>query len=250
MTDEEKAAKEAESAAAKKGANDGSAPTPEQLRAAQDSAEKNRKEAEEAKEELEEKQKELDDLNEKAKLSQSEKERKAKLELGISDDEALVAELEGMAAKGDATARAYLAAMEKRARKIAQEEISKHMTAAQLERDFDTRDEWVEQKVEEWNKGKSADESISVEKFKEMIGSFSDPSLRGNPSKQAKQAYVLFLREQNLKEREAKIKELEIKNGQFRDTGTSKDKEGDKTTKKSWRDAKTPQEKEAQLATL
>ena len=120
MTVEEEAAKEAAAAAAEKGAKDGGAPTPEQLKAAQDKAEEFRKEAEEAKEQLEESKKELEKLEEKSKLSQAEKERKLKLELGISDDEALVAELEGLAAKGDATARAYLKKMEKIAEAIAE----------------------------------------------------------------------------------------------------------------------------------
>ena len=249
MTVEEEAAKEAAAAAAEKGAKDGGAPTPEQLKAAQDKAEEFRKEAEEAKEQLEESKKELEKLEEKSKLSQAEKERKLKLELGISDDEALVAELEGLAAKGDATARAYLKKMEKIAEAIAEKKVKEHLNKAELERDFERRDELVELKLEEWNKGKEKTDILTIAKFKEAVGVYADPGLAGNPSKQFKQAFEVFQERETFKREKAEHETEKLKSGQFRDGGTSSDG-GGKTTLKSWRDAKTNQEKEAQLATL
>ena len=237
----------------KKGANDEGSPTPEQLRAAQDSAEVFRKELDDVKERLEEKESKLEELNAKIKADEATAVEKRKAELlkaGITDDEALVAELEGLAAKGDVTARAYLRKMEKIAEAVADKKVKEHLTKAELERDFDRRDELVEVKLEEWNKGKEKADVLTAAKFKEAVGAYADPGLASNPSKQFRQAYDLFVERENFKREKAEHEAEKLKNGQFRDSGTSSDKGGGKKAQLNWRDAKTPQEKDALLKTL
>lgn len=249
MPDLEEGVKSPPAPGGKDGVKDGDAPTPEALREANRVAEQFRKEKEELQEKVEQQKLELEKLDEKVRLSESERKRKALLEAGIADDEALVSELEALAAKGDATARAYLKKMEKIAEAIADRKVKEHLSKAELERDFDRRDEALEAEHAKWNEG-ARQEKMSLDQFKEKVGEFSDPGLAGTPTKQFKEAFRLFKRAQDILDREAKIKEAESKNGNFRDQGTAGEKGGEKTQPKSWRDAKTQAEKEAQLATL
>ena len=251
--EQEKAAKEAEAAAAKTGAKEGDALTPEQLKAAQDKAEEFRKEKEDLEEELDSKKEELEKLQKKIKAddaSAAEKKRAELLKAGITDDEILVAQVEALIAKGDTDWRAIDKLVEKRARKIAKEEIASVLSARDMEIEFDRRDELIEDRLKEWNKDKPKDEKLSAEKLKEMVGAHANPALDGRPLRQFKDAWAKFVESDQFRRDKAAFEEEKRKNGQYRDQGTGADKGGEKTTPKSWRDAKTPAEKDAQLASL
>ena len=242
MPENEDGAKSGNSPDPKNGANGGGSPTPEALKAAQDAAEKFRKEAEQLREERDEKQAELDALNEKSKLSDAEKRRKALLEAGIDDDEALIAELDAEAKKGVRWARAVKAEIQRTARELAREEAEKIISKHDLERDFDARDEWLEEMAEQ--------RKTTVKEFKELIGKYADDSLKGSPKKQAKTAYLKFLEAEKVQKEKADWEEEKRKNSNFRDPGSSQN--GDGSGKKvdftkDWRSAKTQKEKELAL---
>ncbi len=241
MPDDLKDAKLSDSSNDKDGAKDGGSPTPEALKAAQDAAEKYRKEAEETKEALEEKEAELEALNEKAKLSETEKRRKALLEAGIEDDEALIAELNAEAKSGKRWAQAVKAEIRKTARELAQEEIKKVLSERDLERDFEARDEWLEDMAEK--------RQVSVKEFKALIGEHADQSLKGSPKKQAKTAYLKFLEHEKFQKEKAELDAAKRESQGYRDGGTSgADKGGEKIDfTKDWRKAKTEREKEMAL---
>lgn len=247
---EKKGANESGSPTDEKGAKEAGSPTAEELRKAQGVAEVLRKELDDVRDEMKSNKTELEKLREKDELTTAEKKRAAMLAAGITDDESLVSELEGMIAKGDQTARAYNRLIEKRAREIAKEEVKKELTASQLERDFDRRDEILETEHAKWNEGKDKDTRVTLSKFTEMVGEYSDPAIAGRPVDQLKGALRLWRRELDLSERESKLKSEKDKDGNFRDPGTAGAGETDKKKTPHWRDAKTPQEKDAQLATL
>lgn len=231
--------------AAKEGVKDGVTPDPEALREANKIAEKYRKEAESAKEALEEKEAELAELQEKSKLTESDKRRRALLEAGIEDDEALVEQLEAQARGGDKVAKAYLAAMERRAQKVAEKVVDSHFTKREYEKDLESREDWLETTAKE--------HGLSSDDFFKGISEHADASLKNFPSKQARLAYKGWLREQNLKKRETEVEEFKKANENFRDGGTlqvedkSSQKSGkvDWTKSGSWKGAKTPEEKAA-----
>ncbi len=241
--DEIEAAKQAAAAGGDKGAKDGATPTPEALKAAQDIAEKFRKEAEEVKERLEEKETELEELNEKARLSDADKKRKALLEAGIDDDAALIAEFDAEAKKGVRWAKAVKAEIQKTTRELATEIAEKVISKHDLERDFEARDEWVEETAEE--------RSEPVKEFKAKIGKYADDSLKGSPKKQAKIAYVKFLEHEKMEKEKSDWDEKKRADANFRDPGSSQSGDQSKSGKpdftKDWRSAKTPREKELAL---
>ena len=250
MPEPEKGVIDPAAPAGKEGVKDGDAPTPEALREANKVAEKYRKEAEAVKESLEESKAELAELQEKLTLSESERKRKAMLEAGIDDDESLVAQLEAQAKNGDKVAKAYLAAMERRAQKIAEKVVDSHFTKREYEKDLDAREEWIEAKAKE--------HSIASDEFFKEISEHADASLKNLPSRQAKLAYKHWVREQDLKKRESDIEEFKKANENFRDGGTAQvgEKEVQKSGKAdwskpgSWRGAKTPEEKAAAAVTV
>lgn len=221
------------------GVKDGGAPTAEALREANRVAEKYRKEAEEVTEQLEAKEAELEKLNDKAKLSEADKKRKALLEAGIDDDEALVAELDAEAKKGVRWAQAVKAEVKKMARELAREEVETILTKRDLERDFEARDEWVEEIAEK--------RSETVKDFKAKIGKFADDSLKASPKKQAKTAYMKFLEHEKVEKEKAEWEETKRKDANFRDPGSDQSGDQGKNGKpdftKDWRSAKTPKEK-------
>ena len=243
--------------AGKEGVKDGDAPSPEALREANKVAEQYRKEAEaakeaaeEAKESLEEMQAEIAELRDKDSKSAADRKRIALLQAGIEDDEVLVEQLEAQARGGDKVAKAYLAAMERRAKLIAEKVVETHFTKREYERDLNDREDWLESKSKEHG-------MVSDDFFKE-ISEHADASLKNYPSKQARMAYKRWLEVQEVKKGKAEIEEFKKANENFRDSGTSQ--VGDKSSQKSgkadwskpgsWKDAKTPEEKEAAAVTV
>lgn len=243
MPDKELDANQSESSADKNGANGGGSPTPEALKAAQDSAEKFRKEAESVKEQLEEKEAELEKLNEKSRLSDAEKRRKALLEAGIDDNEALIAELDAEAKKGVRWAQAVKAEIQRTARELAREEAEKIISKHDLDRDFEARDEWLEEMAEK--------RQTTAKEFKAQIGKYADDTLKASPKKQAKTAYLKFLDHEKVEKEKAEWEETKRKDANFRDPGSNQNGDQGKNGKpdftKDWRSAKTPKEKEMAL---
>ncbi len=243
MPDEEKDAIESESSPDKKGAKEEGVATPEALKAAQEAAEKFRKEKDELQDKLDEKEAELDKLNEKSRLTDAEKKRKALLEAGIGDDEALIAELDAEAKKGTRWAQAVKAEIRKTAREIANEEVKNILSKRDLDRDFEDRDEWLEEIAEK--------REMTVKDLKAKIGKFADETLKASPKKQAKTAYVKFLEHEKVEKEKADWEAQKRKDQNFRDGGTSHDGDQGKSGKvdftKDWRAAKTSREKELAL---
>ncbi len=245
------AAKDAEAAA---GAKPGESPTPEQLRAAQDAAESARKEAAGVKESLKEKEAELVTLNEKVSLSEADRQRRARLELGIEDDKLLHDDLMDQYNKGDRNARAYVTMTREEAHKTAKDVVHTELAKDRYNREITQRDDVIEVAAKEWNKDLPKEEQVSADKFEEMIDPFAAafPTDVHGPLKQTKLTIAAFRREQNLKAREAHIEEVQQKDARFRDGGTGHDGNKGKGGEKGsdWRAAKTPAEKEAALADI
>jgi len=241
VADKEEGAKEPGSPPG--GAKVGDSPTPDKLKAAQDAAEKFRKEAETTSEELEAKREELENLKSQAEKTEAERKRMAKLELGIEEDEQLIQQLENQAKNGDRWAKATLAAIDRRAEAIARKVVEGGMTKAGMAREFEQRDEVFAEEAKK--------RSLSVEKFKELLDPHAAPfpTEHYTPLKQAKLAIAALAKEEALAKRELEVSELEKKHGLFRDAGTSQVGD-DKKKPANWRDAKTPQEKEALLADI
>lgn len=222
------------------GAKPGDSPSPDALKEAQAATERYRKELDVTKETLATKTKEWDALNEKVRLTDAEKAKKARLEKGIEKDEDLVEALEVQASQGDRDAKALLAAIDARAKKIAKDSIAETLTSRELESSFTKQEDFLAVKAKE-NK-------MSVEDLREAIDQYAAGHGSKPPHLQAEIAYGAWNRNRQLDDREAKIIEREKKSGLYRDPGS----EGPAPTapsdgKGSWRDAKTPQERRAAL---
>ena len=238
--------------AGKEGVNESGAPTAEALEKANKVAEGFRKEKEAATEKLEAMEAELAELKERSEkydLDTQERKRKALLEAGIEDQDALVAELESEAKSGKRWAQAVLAAIKKGAKEASKETVSETLTKAEFEKNLGARDELLETEAEK--------HKMSAKEFSKILGEFADESLAANPVKQFKAALKSWGREAELRKREAEIEEFKKVNENFRDGGTeSSQKESSKSGKKdwntpgSWKEAKTQAEKEAALSTI